>query len=109
MVEEYEMLIRKKPQKNKEKEKLKKIKRYFFLKSLQTLALGFLDRMIIRIQDEIEREARKKKKLENAKNTVEGRHGGKHYFEDEDYIKSKKETTGRDKHIIQMFNVRLEF
>jgi len=46
--------------------------------------------------------------LENAKNTVEGRHGGKHYFEDEDYIKSKKETTGRDKHIIQMFDVRLE-
>jgi len=44
-------------------------------------------------EDEIEREARKKKKLENAKNTVEGRHGGKHYFEDEDYIKSKKETT----------------
>ena len=49
-------------------------------------------------QDEIEREARKKKKLENAKNTVEGRHGGKHYFEDEEYIKSKKETTGKDKH-----------
>jgi len=44
-------------------------------------------------EDEIEREARKKQKLENAKNTVEGRHGGKHYFEDEDYIKSKKLTT----------------
>jgi len=44
-------------------------------------------------EDEIEREARKKKKLENAKNTVEGRHGGKHYFEDEEYIKSKKVTT----------------
>ena len=64
-------------------------------------------------QDEIEREARKKKKLENAKNTVEGRHGGKHYFEDEDYIKSKKETTGKDNHIYYvestMFNVRLDF
>ena len=77
-------------------------------KSLQTPGVGYFW-MIIRIQDEIEREARKKKKLENAKNTVEGRHGGKHYFEDEDYIKSKKETTGRDKHIIQMFDVRLEF
>merc|ERR1712062_137224 len=44
-------------------------------------------------EDEKAREIRKKKKMEDVIKTVAGQHGGKHFYEDEAYIESKKLTT----------------
>ena len=75
----------KRPLKNSGNEKSKKNERQVSLLS-HKIALIFL-------QLEIEREAKRARKVENAKKTVDGQHGGKHYFEDNEYIESKKETT----------------
>ena len=49
--------------------------------------------IFIFVKDEKAREIRKKKKMEDVIKTVAGQHGGKHFYEDEAYIESKKLTT----------------
>ncbi|CBY08670.1 unnamed protein product [Oikopleura dioica] len=43
----------------------------------------------------IEREEKRQKKMETIVKTAAGEHGGKHYFEDEEYVESKEKSTAQ--------------